>query len=90
MLQKVTLHQLRQNTLEGQNMILFGNNSQQYILCSFRNIKNNFKKRAVGICLEVSSADNLCKQLDPDQARQNVGPDLDPKCLTLIVLLKEF
>ena len=21
--------------------------------------------------------------LDPDQARQNVGPDLDPNCLTL-------
>ena len=34
-------------------------------------------------CLLVSSADNLCKQLDPDQARQNVGPDLDPNCLTL-------
>ena len=26
---------------------------------------------------------NLCKSLDPDQARQNVGPDLDPNCLTL-------
>ena len=26
----------------------------------------------------------LCKHsLDPDQAQQNVGPDLDPKCLTL-------
>ena len=23
--------------------------------------------------------------LDPDQARQNVGPDLDPNCLTLII-----
>ena len=29
--------------------------------------------------------------LDPDQARQNVGPDLDPNCLTaLMVFLKEF
>ena len=27
---------------------------------------------------------------DPDQAQQNVGPDLDPKCLTLMVSLKEF
>ena len=35
----------------------------------------------------VSSADNLCKQ---DQARQYVGPDLDPRCLTLMVFLKEF
>ena len=28
--------------------------------------------------------------LDPDQARQNVRPDLDPNCLTLMVFLKEF
>ena len=28
--------------------------------------------------------DNFCKQnLDPDEAQQNVGPDLDPNCLTL-------
>ena len=32
------------------------------------------------------SADNL--NFDPDQARQNVGPDLDPNCLTLF--LKEI
>ena len=24
----------------------------------------------------------LANSLDPDQARQNVGPDLDPNCLT--------
>ena len=30
------------------------------------------------------------KSLDPDQARQYVGPDLDPSCLTLMVFLKEF
>ena len=29
-------------------------------------------------------------RLDPDQARQNVGSDLDPNCLTLMVFLKEF
>ena len=28
--------------------------------------------------------------MDPDQARQNVGPDLDPSCLTLTVFLKQF
>ena len=27
--------------------------------------------------------------LDPDQAKQNVRPALDPKCLTLLVFLKE-
>ena len=28
------------------------------------------------------SADNLFKQLDPDQTRRFVGSDLDPNCLT--------
>ena len=31
----------------------------------------------------LSSADELCKSLDPDQNRQNVGPDMDPNRLTL-------
>ena len=35
------------------------------------------------ICILVSSADNLASSLDPDQAQQNVGPDLDPNCLIL-------
>ena len=33
-------------------------------------------------CLLVSSGDNLANCLDPDQAQQNVGPDLGPNCLT--------
>ena len=41
--------------------------------------------------LQVSSADNFANSLDPDQARQNVGPDLDPNSLILLlVFLKEF
>ena len=32
----------------------------------------------------------FANSLDPDQARQNVGPDLDPNCLTLMVFLKDF
>ena len=32
----------------------------------------------------------LANSLDPDQDRQNAGPDLDPNCLTLIVFLKEL
>ena len=35
-------------------------------------------------CLLVMSGDKLCKQLDPDQAWQNIGPDLDPNCLKLL------
>ena len=30
------------------------------------------------------SADNICKLLGPDQARQNVGPDLDLNSLAQI------
>ena len=36
------------------------------------------------------STDSLANSLDPDQARLNVGPDLGPDCLTLMVFLKEF
>ena len=36
------------------------------------------------ICLIVPSADNLCKQFGPNQAEQNVGPDLDPNCLRIM------
>ena len=35
-------------------------------------------------CLLITFA----KSLDPDQDRQNVGPDLDPKCLTILFLKK--
>ena len=31
------------------------------------------------LCLLITFANSL----DPDEARQNVGPDLDPNCLTL-------
>ena len=42
----------------------------------------------------LASGDFCCllitftNSLDPDQARQNVGPDLDPNCLTLKDFLK--
>ena len=32
----------------------------------------------------------FASSLDPDQARQNVGPDLDPNCLTLMLFLQDF
>ena len=35
------------------------------------------------LCVLVSSADNLCKQFGPRSGPTNVGPDLDPNCLTL-------
>ena len=33
--------------------------------------------------LSVLTVDDFANCLDPDQARQKVGPDLDPNCLTL-------
>ena len=45
-------------------------------------LKNNiiFIKKIIYLChLLITFANSL----DPDQARQNVGPDLDPNCLTL-------
>ena len=39
----------------------------------------------------LSSAEDLCKQMNQDQYQQNVNPDMDPNCLaTLIVLLKRI
>ena len=32
----------------------------------------------------------FANSLDSDQALQNVRPELDPNCLTLMVFLKEF
>ena len=56
------------------------------------NFSQGFNQKVVSSCFVFNSlpargqlllsADNLCKQLDPDQARQNVGPSLEPKCLT--------
>ena len=31
----------------------------------------------------------LANSLDPDRVRQNVGPDLDPSCLSVMILMKE-
>ena len=38
----------------------------------------------------MSSLITFANSLDPDQARHNVRPDLDPNYLTLMVFLKEF
>ena len=47
---------------------------------------NSFPASGDLCCLLITFA----KSLDPDQARQNVRPDLDPNCLTLMVFLKDF
>ena len=37
--------------------------------------------KVLTLCL-LSSADYLCKQFGPRSGPTNVGPDLDPNCLT--------
>ena len=44
---------------------------------------NSFPTSGDFCCLLIT----LANSLDPDQARRNVGPDLDPNCL---VFLKDF
>ena len=52
-----------------------------------KSMKNSSGGKELLSCELLVSADNFCKQmrLDPDQAslRQNIGPDLEPICLTL-------
>ena len=39
----------------------------------------------------ANSLITFANSLDPDQAKQNIGPDLDPNCFdTLVVFLKEL
>ena len=45
-----------------------------------RSIDKLFCNCPLGVTF-VISADKHCKQFGPDQARQNVGSDLDPNCL---------
>ena len=52
------------------------------------NDKNSNKHLIV--YLLVTSADNLSNSWDPDQAQQNVGFDMDPNCLSLMVFLNFF
>ena len=40
----------------------------------------------VNVYLLVSSADNICKQYQPDIS-QNVRPELSPNCLTFLMIL---
>ena len=41
---------------------------------------------------DLSSADDFCfaNSLDPDQAGQNIGPDLDLFCLTLMLFQNKY
>ena len=48
------------------------------VLARSCSVFNSFPTSVDFCCLLITFANSL----DPDQARQNVGPDLDPNCLT--------
>ena len=56
------------------SLCLLGNFSCFFVVCWFFS-KSIFSKNSFTNTIRVSNS------LDPDQARQNVGPDLDPNCL---------
>ena len=49
-------------------------------------VSNSLLARGDFRCLLITFANRL----DPDQAQQNVGPDLDPNCLTPEFVLKKI
>ena len=60
------------------NEIDFSQGYSQKVVSTSCFVLNSLHARSNFCCLLVTFANSL----DPDQARQNVGPDLDPNCLT--------
>ena len=59
----------------------------------FISLCQNLSSGYLTLCLLVATCHILTtfvNSLDIDQDQQNVGPDLDPNCLTLIAFLKDF
>ena len=60
-----------------------------YIVCNIGYQSTSAEEQADDYCFEWQIRVNslpvitLANSLDPDHARQNVRPDLDPNCLTL-------
>ena len=60
------------------NEINFSQGLSQKVLSTSCFVFNSSAARGDFCCLLITFANSL----DPDQARQNVGPDLDPNCVT--------
>ena len=56
---------------------MLGNFECLFVICSCFS-KSTFLKNSFSDTVRVSNS------LDPDQARQNVGPDLNPNCLQML------
>ena len=62
------------------NEINFSQGFSQKVISTCCFVFNSLPARGDFCCLLITFANSL----NPDQARQVVGPDLDPNCLTLI------
>ena len=62
----------------GANEIDFSQGFSQKVVSTSCFVFNSLTARGDICCLLITFANSL----DPDQARQNVRPDLDPNCLT--------
>ena len=60
------------------NEMNFSQGFSQKVVSTSCFVFNSLPTRGDFCCLLITFANSL----DPDQARQNVGPDLDPNCLT--------
>ena len=63
------------------NICLLGNFACFFVFCSFFS-KSTFSKYSFS-CNTIRELNSL----DPDQAQQNVGPDLDPNCLQSLQII---
>ena len=62
----------------GANVINFSQGFSQKVVSTSCFVFNSLATRGDSCCLLITFANSL----EQDQARQNVGPDLNPNCLT--------
>ena len=60
------------------NIVIFSQGFSQKVVSKSSFVFNSLPPRVDFCCLLITFANSL----DPDQASQNVGSDLDPNCLT--------
>ena len=63
--------------LEPNDINIYSQGFNQKVVSTSCFVFNSLPARGDSCCLLITFANSL----DPDQARQNVGPDLDPNCL---------
>ena len=66
-------------------------------LSKFHIVGNHMSRLIYLLMISCHASGHICcllitftNSLDPGQDRQNVGPDLDPNCLTLMIMMVVF